>query len=144
MRKPTEEEEKKMDSSVAKYASYKQTTQASDKSIGSNSQKENKPGQNEILTRSINKEEKEEQLKNLLHDLQDLKMNNKPKLPSQKSKQDNSDEETFEEDEGHRVYAKYKDLINLCSKLLKGSSQSMEKKYLDVEKKTQYHTGNLI
>jgi NIMA (never in mitosis gene a)-related kinase len=59
-----------------------------------------------MLAKSLNKEEKEEQLKNLLIDYQDLYQNKKQK-PGQKSKQDNSDEENFEEEEGNRVYARF-------------------------------------
>lgn len=103
VKKPSDEEEKKIDPTLSKYG-YK-GGQASDKSISSMQQKENKPVnmQNEILTNSI-KAEKEEQLKNLLIDYQDLRHKQKPQ--NQKAKHDNSDEEDFEEAEGNRVYAK--------------------------------------
>ena len=104
--KKTEDEEKKGDPTLSKYYSSKSGSQQGDKSTVV-PQKENKPMniQGEMLAKSLNQEEKEEQLKNLLIDYQDLNKN-KQKLQGQKSKQDNSDEENFEEAEENRVYAK--------------------------------------
>ena len=106
LKKQTEDEEKKGDPTLSKYYSSKSGSQQGDKGTVV-PQKENKPMniQGEMLAKSLNQEEKEEQLKNLLIDYQDLNKN-KQKLQGQKSKQDNSDEENFEEAEENRVYAK--------------------------------------
>ena len=82
---------------------------------GGNLQKENKPANasgERILGKSLNKEEKEEQLKNLLIDFQDLNKH-KYKSDSQKQKMENDENDNFEEDESNRVYARY--FINFSS-----------------------------
>ena len=77
-------------------------------------QKENRPSniqndgvvRNSGMAKSINKEEREEQLKNLLIDYQDLNKKNKQKPESHKPKLNTSEDEDFEEEEGNRVYAR--------------------------------------
>ena len=105
VKKTLEDEEKKTDPTIVKYYSNQHHGQMVDKS-NPNSQKENKPmniAQNEVmLAKSLNKEEKEEQLKNLLIDYQDL-AKHKHRTESQK----HEEEENFEEDESNRVYARY-------------------------------------
>ncbi len=106
-----DDEEKKMDPKVLKYynSQYSGQSSATDRS-NANAQKENKPtniAQQEVmLAKSLNKEEKEEQLKNLLYDYQDL---TKPKYKhdNQKQTQETEEEEIFEEDESKRVFARF-------------------------------------
>jgi len=104
VKKTLEDEEKKTDPTMVKYYSHQSHGQITDKS-NANVQKENKPmniAQNEVmLAKSLNKEEKEEQLKNLLIDYQDL-AKHKNRTQSQK----HEEEENFEEDESNRVYAR--------------------------------------
>ena len=144
VKKTVEDEEKKTDPTLMKYYSYQHQGQVADKSNG-NVQKENKPmniAPNEVmLAKSLNKEEKEEQLKNLLFDYQDL-AKHKHKPESQKHNQDNEEEENFEEDESNRVYARYlySDILSNVNFIL-DSLLLMEKRFLVAEKKTQFHIG---
>jgi len=106
IKKTSEDEERKVD--PTKYYSSRQ---ASGQVAGQNGgyQKENKPvnaSGERMLGKSLNKEEKEEQLKNLLIDFQDLNKH-KYKSDSQKQKIESDDNENFEEDESNRVYARF-------------------------------------
>jgi hypothetical protein len=98
-----------VDPTMAKYYSSRQASGQVGAQNGGNFQKENKPANasgERMLGKSLNKEEKEEQLKNLLIDFQDLNKH-KNKSDSQKQKIENDDNDNFEEDESNRVYARY-------------------------------------
>jgi len=107
VKKTSEDEERKVD--PTKYYSSSRQSSGQVAAQNGNFQKENKPVNSQgerMLGKSLNKEEKEEQLKNLLIDFQDLNKH-KYKSDSQKQKIESDENENFEEDESNRVYARY-------------------------------------